>query len=162
MAPQDAGRRRGVLFGWLRAVRWQRLLEMEKLGDLLVKHFDGIAVYCDQPGRFGAVESLNTTIKAHPTGARPAGRDDAPAETEVGHRAADSISARCDEVPRSYLRVTFWCIQIDQDRKLQGRGDRVVPAGQDVMRPQAQGLQLFGRRAQAGGVLAAVQVGRDA
>jgi hypothetical protein len=37
---------------------------MENLGDTLVKHFDGIAAYCDHPVRFGVVESLNTTIKA--------------------------------------------------------------------------------------------------
>jgi transposase len=36
---------------------------MEKLGDTLVNHFDGIAAYCDHPVRFGVVESLNTTIK---------------------------------------------------------------------------------------------------
>jgi len=30
------------LFGWLKALRWQRLPEMETLGDLLVGHFDGI------------------------------------------------------------------------------------------------------------------------
>lgn len=52
------------LFGWLKALRWQRLPEMETLGDTLVKHFDGIAAYCDHPVRFGVVESLNTTIKA--------------------------------------------------------------------------------------------------
>ena len=51
------------LFGWLKALRWQRLPEMEKLGDTLVNHFDGIAAYCDHPIRFGVVESLNTTIK---------------------------------------------------------------------------------------------------
>ena len=51
------------LFGWLKALRWQRLPEMEKLGDTLVNHFDGIAAYCDYPVRFGIVESLNTTIK---------------------------------------------------------------------------------------------------
>jgi transposase len=45
-------------------LRWQRLPEMEKLGDTLVNHFDGIAAYCDHPVRFGVVESLNTTIKA--------------------------------------------------------------------------------------------------
>src|SRR6059036_2804671 len=28
------------LWGWLEALRWQRLPEMEKLGDTLVKHFD--------------------------------------------------------------------------------------------------------------------------
>src|SRR5262245_19611306 len=51
------------LFGWLKALRWQRLPEMEKLGDTLVNHFDGIAAYSDHPVRFGVVESLNTTIK---------------------------------------------------------------------------------------------------
>lgn len=52
------------LWGWLKALRWQRLPEMEKLGDTLVNHFDGIAAYCDHRVRFGVVESLNTTIKA--------------------------------------------------------------------------------------------------
>jgi transposase len=52
------------LFGWLKALRWQRLPEIERLGDTLVNHFDGIAAYCDHPVRFGVVESLNTTIKA--------------------------------------------------------------------------------------------------
>jgi transposase len=51
------------LWGWLKALRWQRLPEMEKLGDTLVTHFDGIAAYCDHPVRFGVVESINTTIK---------------------------------------------------------------------------------------------------
>jgi len=53
----------GFLLGWLKALRWQRLPEMEKLGDLLVRHFDGIAAYCDHPVRFGVVESINATIK---------------------------------------------------------------------------------------------------
>ena len=53
----------GFLFGWLKALRWQRLPEMEKLGDLLVRHFDGIAAYCDYTVRFGVVESINATIK---------------------------------------------------------------------------------------------------
>ena len=52
-----------VLFDWLKALRWQRLPEMEKLADTLVNHFDGIAAYCDHRVRFGVVESLNTTIK---------------------------------------------------------------------------------------------------
>ena len=52
------------LLGWFKALRWQRLPEMEKLGDFLLKHIDGIAAYCDHPVRFGVVESLNTTIKA--------------------------------------------------------------------------------------------------
>jgi transposase len=51
------------LLGWLMALRWQRLPEMEKLGDTLANHLEGIAAYCDHPVRFGVVESLNTTIK---------------------------------------------------------------------------------------------------
>ena len=38
--------------------------EMNRLGEFLLRHFDGIAAYCDHPVRFGVVESLNTTIKA--------------------------------------------------------------------------------------------------
>jgi len=52
------------LLGWFKALRWQRLPEMEELGDFLLRHLDGIAAYCDHPVRFGVVESLNTTIKA--------------------------------------------------------------------------------------------------
>lgn len=51
------------LIGWLKALRWQRLPEMERLGDFLVRHLDGIAAYCFHAVRFGVVESLNTTIK---------------------------------------------------------------------------------------------------
>jgi hypothetical protein len=40
-APTNAAVRHGV--SWSKARRWQRLPEMEKLGDTLVKHFDGIA-----------------------------------------------------------------------------------------------------------------------
>jgi transposase len=52
------------LMGWFKALRWQRLPEMERLGDFLLKHIDGIAAYCDHHVRFGVVESINTTIKA--------------------------------------------------------------------------------------------------
>lgn len=58
--------RRGVLeflLGWIKALRWQRLPEMERLGEFLFKHVEGIAAYCDHPVRFGVVESINTTIK---------------------------------------------------------------------------------------------------
>jgi len=51
------------LMGWFKALRWQRLPEMEQLGDFLLKHIDGIAAYCDHAVRFGVVESINTTIK---------------------------------------------------------------------------------------------------
>jgi transposase len=52
------------LMGWFKALRWQRLPEMEQLGDFRLKHIDGIAAYCDHLVRFGVVESINTTIKA--------------------------------------------------------------------------------------------------
>jgi transposase len=52
------------LMGWFKALRWQRLPEMERLGDFLLKHIEGIAAYCDHAVRFGVVESINTTIKA--------------------------------------------------------------------------------------------------
>lgn len=51
------------LFGWMKALRWQRLPEMERLGDFLLAHIDGIAAYCDHVVRFGVVESVNATIK---------------------------------------------------------------------------------------------------
>ena len=52
------------LIGWVTALRWQRLPEMERLGAFLVRHLQGIAAYCFHPVRFGVVESINTTIKA--------------------------------------------------------------------------------------------------
>jgi transposase len=52
------------LNGWCEALRWQRLPEMERLGEFLFKHLDGIAAYADHQVRFGVVESINTTIKA--------------------------------------------------------------------------------------------------
>jgi transposase len=35
------------LMGWFKALRWQRLPEMERLGDFLLSHINGIAAYCD-------------------------------------------------------------------------------------------------------------------
>lgn len=52
------------LNGWIDALRWQRLPEMDRLGEFLFKHVEGIAAYCEHPVRFGVVESINTTIKA--------------------------------------------------------------------------------------------------
>jgi transposase len=40
------------------------LPEMDRLGEFLFKHIEGIATYCDHPVRFGVVESIDTTIKA--------------------------------------------------------------------------------------------------
>lgn len=58
--PQGVGH---FLLGWLKALRWQRLPEMERLGTFLAEHLEGIAAYCFHKVRFGVVESLNTTIK---------------------------------------------------------------------------------------------------
>jgi transposase len=52
------------LNGWIDALRWQRLPEMDRLGEFLFKHIEFITAYCDHPVRFGVVESINTTIKA--------------------------------------------------------------------------------------------------
>ena len=52
------------LNGWIDALRWQRLPEMDRLGEFLFKHIEGLAAYCDHRVRFGVVESFNTTIKA--------------------------------------------------------------------------------------------------
>jgi transposase len=51
------------LLSWFKALRWQRLPEMERLGDFLLNHINGIAAFCDHAVRFGVVESVNATIK---------------------------------------------------------------------------------------------------
>ena len=53
--------REGVLnfvMGSFKALRWQRLPEMERLGGFLLKHINGIVAYCDHAVRFGVVEAL--------------------------------------------------------------------------------------------------------
>ena len=50
--------------GWSRVLRWQRPPEMERLGEFLFRHVEGIVASYDHPVRFGVVESINTTIKA--------------------------------------------------------------------------------------------------
>ena len=52
------------LMAWIRALRWQRLPEMQRLAGTLVRHIDGIVAYCRHPVAFGRVESINKTIKA--------------------------------------------------------------------------------------------------
>lgn len=52
------------LGGWIKALRWQRLPEMHKLGAFLLRHLDGIVAFCRHRVRFGVVEGINTTIKA--------------------------------------------------------------------------------------------------
>ena len=102
-----SGRTRGateflVSFGIAEGV-WgrKRLPETEKLGDTLLNHFDGIAAYCDHPVRFGAVESLNTTIKAVRRRARGMRRRDAAAQAQMGDCSADPIFSGCGPFSRS-------------------------------------------------------------
>ena len=52
------------LAGWIKALRWQRLPEMQKLGAFLLRHIDGITAYSRHRVRFGVVEGIDTTIKA--------------------------------------------------------------------------------------------------
>ena len=54
------------LMGWFKALRWQRPPEMERLGEFLLKHIEGIAAYCDHAVRFGVVE-----IDQHDDQSRP-------------------------------------------------------------------------------------------
>jgi hypothetical protein len=37
------GRVLDFLLGWIKALRWQRLPEMERLGEILFRHIEGIA-----------------------------------------------------------------------------------------------------------------------
>jgi transposase len=81
------------LNGWIDALRWQRLPEMDRLGEFLFTHIEGIAAYCDHPVRFGVVESINTTIKAVPSSARDARRGDVGAEAQMGDGTTHPIGA---------------------------------------------------------------------
>lgn len=52
------------LQSWLQQLRWQRLPAFQKLGAMLVTHFEGLVNYCRTPVRFGMVEAINGNIKA--------------------------------------------------------------------------------------------------
>ena len=58
------------LFGWLNALRWQRLPEMEKLGDTLANHLDGIAAYGQGPASPPWAEPPVTRLHAVPARCR--------------------------------------------------------------------------------------------
>jgi transposase len=110
------------LFGWLKALRWQRLPEIEKLGDTLVNHFDGIAAYCDHPVCFGVVESLNTTIKGVLRRARGM-RDEA-------MLCSNSSGPLHDGFARRVIRLVSYslgrCTQSGEDRKFRSSGRHVL------------------------------------
>lgn len=48
---------------WIDQLKWQRLRPFEKLADMLLKHVDGIANYCQTKVRFGVVEAVNANIR---------------------------------------------------------------------------------------------------
>jgi len=74
--PTRRDRRVNFVNGWIDALRWQRLPEMDRLGEFLFQAHPGIAAYCDHPVRFGVVESINTTIKAVLRSGREVMRDE--------------------------------------------------------------------------------------
>ena len=126
------------LFGWLKALRWQRLPEMEKLGDTLVKHFDGIAAYCDHPVRFGVVESLNTTIKAVLRRARGM-RDEAMLLLKLKWATARPIRSSRDLARFLSLRR---CTQIGEDRQFH---DTLHPCPPSAFATRAAEIRGFHR-----------------
>jgi transposase len=48
---------------WMEQLKWQRLVPFEKLAEMLLKHVDGIANYCETKIRFGVVEAVNGNIR---------------------------------------------------------------------------------------------------
>lgn len=48
---------------WMEQLKWQRLVPFEKLAEMLLKHVDGIANYCETKVRFGVVEAVNGNIR---------------------------------------------------------------------------------------------------
>ncbi len=50
---------------WRAALKWQRLAPYEKFADLIERHWDGIAAYCDPANKvsLGFVEGLNNKIR---------------------------------------------------------------------------------------------------
>ena len=48
---------------WMDQLKWQRLAPFEKLAEMLLKHVDGIANYCETKVRFGVVEAVNGNIR---------------------------------------------------------------------------------------------------
>jgi transposase len=48
---------------WIDQLRWQRLPVFQKLGEMLLKHLEGILNYCRTKVRFGVVEAINANIR---------------------------------------------------------------------------------------------------
>ena len=52
------------LQSWIDQLRWQRLVPMEKLANMLLNHLPGILNYCKTKIPMGVVEAVNGNIKA--------------------------------------------------------------------------------------------------
>ena len=48
---------------WIDQLRWQRLPAFQKLGEMLLKHLEGILNYCRTKVRLGIVEAINANIR---------------------------------------------------------------------------------------------------
>ena len=48
---------------WIEQLKWQRLVPFQELAEMLLKHVDGIANYCETKVRFGVVEAVNANIR---------------------------------------------------------------------------------------------------
>jgi transposase len=48
---------------WMEQLKWQRLVPFQELAEMLLKHVDGIANYCETKVRFGVVEAVNGNIR---------------------------------------------------------------------------------------------------
>ena len=121
------------LLGWLKALRWQRLPEMERLGEFLFRHVEGIAAHCDHPVRFGVVESINTTIKAVLRRARGM-RDDQMLLLKLKWATAHPIRSARDLARFLGSRS---CTQIGEDPNYQARRSR-----NRLRRPRFTGMGL--------------------
>ena len=58
-----AGAMFNYLGRWIEQLKWQRLGPLEKLAEMLLKHAEGIANYCQTKVRFGVVEAVNANIR---------------------------------------------------------------------------------------------------
>ena len=62
---RSAGGARVFFWNWQQALRWQRLAPYEKFAEMVLRHWDGIAAYCQQEHKvsLGFVEGLNNKVR---------------------------------------------------------------------------------------------------
>jgi len=62
---RTAGGARVFFWNWQQALRWQRLAPYEKFAEMVLRHWDGIAAYCQQEHKvsLGFVEGLNNKVR---------------------------------------------------------------------------------------------------